>query len=167
MVSLKTRERDAEKNEHFYKTQVCINYFTSTRMVRPNKLVFVFGNFFSGHAYICVVRPGAFPYHTIWVQYWKGERSSLFWWSISEEEKFANKILHHHWRKKMRCGVFPEWKKFKHIFNLQVMIGVVVENYSRFRLTDPRTSGNLDCGENREINAAQPVDPGTFQVSVL
>jgi hypothetical protein len=67
----------------------------------------------------------------------------------------------------MRCGVFPEWKKVKHISNLQVMIGVVVENYSRFRLTDPRTSGNLDCGENREINAAQPVDPGTFQVSML
>ena len=33
----------------------------------------------------------------------------------------------------------------------RVSIGIVVENYSRYKLTDPRTSGQANCGKNNEV----------------
>ena len=45
-----------------------------------------------------------------------------------------------------------------------MIVGIVIENYSSFRLTDPRTSEQRNCGANREINALQQVDPGTFEI---
>ena len=44
------------------------------------------------------------------------------------------------------------------------MIGIVIENYSKYLLADPLTSGQTDCGFNREINALQPVKPGTYEI---
>jgi hypothetical protein len=44
------------------------------------------------------------------------------------------------------------------------MIGIVIENYSKYLLSDPRTSENRNCPFNREINAPQPVKPGTFEI---
>jgi hypothetical protein len=44
------------------------------------------------------------------------------------------------------------------------MVGIVIENYSKYLLSDPRTSENRNCGYNREINAPQPVKPGTFEI---
>ena len=44
------------------------------------------------------------------------------------------------------------------------MVGIVIENYSKFLLNDPRTSGKANCGKNREINALQPVLPGTYEI---
>ena len=33
----------------------------------------------------------------------------------------------------------------------RIIIGLIVENYSKYRLTDPRTSGTNDCKANREV----------------
>ena len=36
-------------------------------------------------------------------------------------------------------------------WNERVSIGIVVENYSRYKLTDPRTSGKANCAKNNEV----------------
>lgn len=38
----------------------------------------------------------------------------------------------------------------------RVIMGLVLENYSKYKLTDPRTSGSNDCGANREVFIKAP-----------
>ena len=33
----------------------------------------------------------------------------------------------------------------------RIVMGLLVENYSKYKLTDPRTSGDNDCAANREV----------------
>jgi len=46
------------------------------------------------------------------------------------------------------------------------MIGIVVENYSKFRLIRPRSSGQTHCSHAREIRPPQNVDGGAFEMFV-
>ena len=49
----------------------------------------------------------------------------------------ASKLLYH------------EYNKAHHA--TKVAIGIIVENYSKYRLQDARTSGKANCGANREV----------------
>ena len=46
--------------------------------------------------------------------------------------------------------LYPEYNKAHHA--TKVAIGIIVENYSKYRLQDARTSGKANCGANREVD---------------
>eukprot|EP00095_Tigriopus_kingsejongensis_P011570 maker-scaffold1091_size63258-snap-gene-0.14 protein:Tk11570 transcript:maker-scaffold1091_size63258-snap-gene-0.14-mRNA-1 annotation:"hypothetical protein" len=48
-----------------------------------------------------------------------------------------------------------------------VLVGVFVENFSKYRLTDPRTSANKDCSAVKERNELLSVDPGHSEFIVI
>ena len=39
-----------------------------------------------------------------------------------------------------------------YILMLQVGLGIMVENYSKYKLTDQQTSGPANCGWNKEVS---------------
>lgn len=48
--------------------------------------------------------------------------------------------------------------------NSRIIVGILIENYSKYSLVDPVTSKKFDCKNNEEIHAELPVAPGTSEL---